>query len=74
MNHDEYLNYTSEINMLEALLAEIPVDNVIERISLEDRLTAARTAIADVTESKLNSQSSTDLSWSTRLRKSWNRG
>jgi len=53
MNHDEYLSYISEIKMLETLLAEIPEDNVLERISFEDRLAAAKSAIVNITESKL---------------------
>jgi len=53
MNRDEYLTYLSEIKELEALLAEISTDNVLERVSLESRLKSAKSAIADITESKL---------------------
>lgn len=60
MNRDEYLSYISEIKELEALLAEIPRDNVLERVSLESRIKSARSAIANVTESKL-----TDKAWLT---------
>jgi len=50
MNHEEYLGISSEIRELESLLAEIPEDNVIERMGLESRLKAARSAIANVSE------------------------
>jgi len=53
MNREEYLAYMSEINELEALLAEIPENNVLERISFESRLKAAKLAIANIAESKL---------------------
>ena len=38
MNHEEYLAISSEIKELEALLDEIPEENVIERMGLEARL------------------------------------
>ncbi len=50
MNHDEYFAYISEINELEALIAEIPTGNVFERVSLEARLKAAKSAISGVKE------------------------
>ena len=53
MNYDEYLAISSEVNQLESLLAEIPAENVIERMGLEARLISARTAIADVIEEHL---------------------
>lgn len=42
MNYDEYLSYTSEINMLEDILEKIPVDNLIERATFEERLLAIK--------------------------------
>ncbi len=49
MNYDDYLATTSEINVLISLLAEIPQDNVIERMGLEARLKLMQTLVADVT-------------------------
>lgn len=48
MNYDEYITISSEINELQSLLAEIPEENVIERMGLEDRLKSAQAATADV--------------------------
>lgn len=45
MNND-YLSIASEIRELENLLASLPEDNVIERISLESRLESAKEALA----------------------------
>lgn len=47
MNRDEYLAFVSEINELESLLSQIPVDNVFERMSLESRLKSARIAMPE---------------------------
>lgn len=44
--NNEYLSITSEIRELENLLATLPEGNVIERMSLESRLTSAREALA----------------------------
>ena len=49
MNRNEYLWYSSEITSLEALLKDIPEQNVIERLGFETRLKKAREAIARVT-------------------------
>src|SRR5579863_1229218 len=46
MNHDDYVSFASEIQELEALLAQIPRENVISRMGLESRLKAAKEAIA----------------------------
>jgi hypothetical protein len=48
MNRDEYLNYISEISELEAMLSEIPMDNVLERVSFEDRLKSMKSVIDNV--------------------------
>ncbi len=45
MNYDEYIYISSEVKELEALLAQIPQTNVINRIGLESRLNLAREAI-----------------------------
>jgi hypothetical protein len=45
MNRNEYLWYSSEITTLEALLKDIPEQNVIERLGFEARLKKAREAI-----------------------------
>jgi len=47
MNYDEYIFIASEITELESLLAEIPKENVIERMGLESRLQSAKNDIAD---------------------------
>ncbi|MEY2341911.1 hypothetical protein AB4090_07345 [Acidithiobacillus sp. IBUN Pt1247-S3] len=44
--NNEALSLASEINELETLLASIPVDNIIERMSLESRLAFVRAALA----------------------------
>jgi hypothetical protein len=54
MNRDEYLSFISEIEELETLLAEIPVDNVLERVSFEARLKSAKSAIAGIAETTLS--------------------
>ncbi len=41
MNQEEYLHLASEVSQLEAMLAEIPTSNVINRMGLESRLKAA---------------------------------
>lgn len=43
---NEALFLSAEIQELESLLAEIPAGNVIERMSLEARLTSARISLA----------------------------
>lgn len=53
MNYDEYVALSSEITELGALLAEIPTENVIERIGLEARLASAKRQIATVAEHPL---------------------
>lgn len=50
MNYDEYITLSSEVKELQSLLAEIPEENAIERMGLEDRLHAAQTAIAGIKE------------------------
>jgi hypothetical protein len=50
MNYEEYTSISSEIKELESLLAEIPEENVIERIGFESRLRSARAAIAGIAE------------------------
>ena len=47
MNYEDYIAISSEIAELKLLLAEIPEANVLERIGLEARLTAATALIAD---------------------------
>ncbi|MBF0240397.1 MAG: hypothetical protein HQM12_22055 [SAR324 cluster bacterium] len=54
MNYNEYLSYAAEITQLESLLAEIPVEDVIERLGLESRLKSARDAIEGINEQNLN--------------------
>ena len=49
MNRAEYNWYSSEITTLEALLKDIPKQNVIERMGFESRLKEAREAIAGIT-------------------------
>jgi hypothetical protein len=46
MSHDEYIFVSSEIKELEALLAQIPARNAINRIGLEARLKSAKEAIS----------------------------
>ncbi len=46
MNYDEYILISSEIKELESLLADIPPQNLINRMGLESRLKKARAAIA----------------------------
>lgn len=53
MTYEEYIAVSSEIKELESLLAEIPDENVIERLGLESRLESARAAIANFTEYQL---------------------
>jgi hypothetical protein len=53
MNYEEYVALSSEISELEALLAEIPAENLIERMGLEARLETARKRIAEVPEHRL---------------------
>jgi hypothetical protein len=48
MNRAEYLWYSSEIETLEALLHDIPEENVIERMGFESRLKEARAAVKGV--------------------------
>lgn len=48
MNHDEYLFLTSEINELEAILAGIPKNRVVDRRSFETRLKNAKEALAKI--------------------------
>ncbi|MDO5090189.1 MAG: hypothetical protein Q4D61_01455 [Cardiobacteriaceae bacterium] len=43
--HNERILITSEIRELEALLADIPAERVIDRMSLQSRLTAAKAAL-----------------------------
>lgn len=50
MNYEYYLAVASEIKELESLLAEIPEENVIERLGLKSRLEEARNGIASVSE------------------------
>ncbi len=45
MNHEEYIYISSEISQLEVFLAEIPAENVINRMGLESRLKAAKQAL-----------------------------
>lgn len=45
MNHDEYISISSEVTQLESLLAEIPAEDVIDRMGLEARLKSARQAL-----------------------------
>lgn len=45
---NDYLHITSEINTLEALLADMPVGNVIERMSVTARLDTAKAALNSV--------------------------
>ncbi len=42
MNHDEYIYISSEVSQLEFLLAEIPAEDLIDRMGLEARLKSAR--------------------------------
>jgi hypothetical protein len=53
MNYEEYVALSSEISELEALLAEIPAENLIERMGLDARLETARKRIAEVPENLL---------------------
>jgi hypothetical protein len=48
MSYEEYIYIASEIKMLVSLLAEIPKENVINRIGLESRLKSAQAAVAGV--------------------------
>jgi hypothetical protein len=52
MTHDEYLSYASEVNELEAILAGIPAENVIDRMGLEARLQAAKAALQQAESDK----------------------
>lgn len=53
MNYEEYISISSEIKELGLLLAEIPEENVIERMGLQSRLKSAQSAIAGITEYQL---------------------
>jgi len=53
MTYEEYIAVSSEIKELESLLAEIPEENLIERLGLESRLVSARSAIDNFTEYQL---------------------
>lgn len=53
MTCEEYITISSEIKELESLLAEIPEENVIERIGFESRLESARALLAGVTQDQL---------------------
>jgi len=53
MTDDEYIAISSEIKELEALLAEIPQENAIDRMGLTARLESARALIAGVNEKQL---------------------
>ncbi len=48
MNQEEYIALASEINELETILAQIPADRVIDRMSFETRLNHAKEAIARI--------------------------
>jgi hypothetical protein len=48
MNQEEYIALASEINELETILAQIPEDRVIDRMSFETRLSNANEAIARI--------------------------
>ena len=48
MNQEEYIALASEINELETILAQIPEDRVIDRLSFETRLSNANQAIARI--------------------------
>ena len=53
MNYDEYLAVAAEIDQLQSLLAEIPQENVLERMGLEARLASAQQLIAGVAVDQL---------------------
>ena len=48
MNHDDYVFLASEIRELESILAEIPAERVIDRLSFEGRLKLAKNAISNI--------------------------
>ncbi len=50
MNYEDYIFFSSEIAELEALLTEIPAENLIERMGLEARLESARKRVAGIAE------------------------
>ena len=53
MNQEEYIARASEINELETILAQIPADRVIDRMSFETRLNNAKEAIARINPKNL---------------------
>jgi hypothetical protein len=53
MNYEDYLALSSEITELKSLLAEIPEENVIERMGFEARLESAQKLIAGIREEEL---------------------
>jgi hypothetical protein len=53
MNQKEYIALASEVNELEAILAQIPADRVIDRMSFETRLQNARDAISCINAENL---------------------
>ena len=48
MNHSEHLSLASEVAEIQAILAEIPKDRVLDRMSFEKRLKNAKEALAKV--------------------------
>ena len=53
MTYDEYIAVSSEIKELEALLAEIPPENAIDRMGLTARLESAQSLIAGTAQDQL---------------------
>ena len=53
MNQEEYIALASEISELETILAQIPADRVIDRMSFETRLINAKEAIARINPKNL---------------------
>lgn len=53
MNQEEYIALASEINELETILAQIPADRVIDRMSFETRLNNAKEVIARINPKNL---------------------
>lgn len=53
MNYEEYAFIASEIKELESLLADVPAENVIDRMGLEMRLRSAKDAIVNFVPNQL---------------------
>lgn len=67
MTYDEYISIASEIKEIETFLAEMPPENVIDRMGLMARLELVQALIADKSEPKRVQQLTNDAQHSAAL-------